>query len=258
MERLKLVLRAHYFLDAWEAFLGECGYKQSQYFLSREAADIARIIIEGYIALVLIHRDHIVGEAKPLLPWLHSSEPCELCYGDSRKIIKDFTMLDFVYMIPKLRIKMHRAVLRAKGSDPKALAAGYNHTWFDHAGINLNTLSTYPSNGDIQIAANQAAQEAESLIALLGVSPTQLHRAHAGILPSISSWYNPHENENIDPDYDDDMDSDSESLSEAQELQDLLDREEDRTLSRTAKQEKEIARLRSAAIAVIIDEAMKV
>lgn len=138
-ERLKLVLRARYFLDAWETFLDHSQYKQSQYFLSREALDIARIIIEGYIALVIIHQDYVDG-MHPLFPWLHSSEACEHAFGVARQIVKDFTLLDFIYMIPKLRIKIREAVLRARGSDPKARAAGYNHTYFDITNINIPTL----------------------------------------------------------------------------------------------------------------------
>ena len=92
VERLKLVLRTRYFLDAWETYLNHSGYKRSQYFLSREAVDIARIIIEGYIALVIIHRDHL-PDPFPLLPWLHSTEACEHGFGEARKIVKDFTML---------------------------------------------------------------------------------------------------------------------------------------------------------------------
>jgi len=54
-KRLKLVLRARYFLDMWEGYLDQCGYQKQHYFISREATDIMRIIIEGFIALVVIH-----------------------------------------------------------------------------------------------------------------------------------------------------------------------------------------------------------
>jgi hypothetical protein len=117
-ERVKLVLRARYFLDSWSSFLDLSGYKMSLYFLSREAVDIARIIIEGYLALIYIHRDHTDG-VFPLLPWLHSSEACEHVFGESRRIVKDFTMLDFLYMISKLGAKLHATVVRAKASNRK-------------------------------------------------------------------------------------------------------------------------------------------
>jgi hypothetical protein len=112
------MLRAKYFLESWEAFLNACGYRKDRYFISREAADILRFIIDGFIALVVIHRDHVPGRV-PLLPWLHSSEACEHVFGEARHVVKDFTYLDFIYMLPKLRVKLHEAVLRGRSSDPK-------------------------------------------------------------------------------------------------------------------------------------------
>jgi len=44
LERIKLVLRAKYFLDSWEAFLVACRYRKDRYFISREAADILHFI----------------------------------------------------------------------------------------------------------------------------------------------------------------------------------------------------------------------
>ncbi|KAF8218504.1 hypothetical protein L208DRAFT_1490856, partial [Tricholoma matsutake] len=174
VECLKLVLCSRYFLDAWATFLENAGYKHSQYFLSWEAIDIAWIIIEGYIALLVIHRDH-VHDIFPLLPWLHLMEACKHAFGEAQWVVKDLTLLDLIYMIPKLHIKICEAILCAQGSDPKACAAGYNHTYVDNTGVDIPTLSVYPSNQDIQDVAEQAAQEADSLIALLGLVPSQLH-----------------------------------------------------------------------------------
>lgn len=273
-ERLKLVLRSRYFLDAWATFVDHAGYKRTQYFLSREAADIARIIIEGYISLLLIHRDH-VPNIFPLLPWLHSTEACEHAFGEARRIVKDFTFLDFIYMIPKLRIKIREAVLHAQGSDPRVRAAGYNHTYVDNTGINIPILSVYPSDVDIQDMAEQAAQEADSLIALLGLTPGQLHRIQerrsTAALPSITSWFHVPDNSDnlkdadsaslsslIDDSDSDEFHGDDENLSEAQELQNLLDHEENKKLSRTQKQEEQLLNLTCAAMAVVADDAMKV
>ena len=114
-ERLKIVLRARYFIDCWLAFLAAGQYPitgATQYCLSREALDITRILIEGYISLMYIHRDcladHFEGPI-PFLPWLHSSEPCEHVFGDARNIVSDFTMLDFIYFIPKLSVTLRKA-----------------------------------------------------------------------------------------------------------------------------------------------------
>jgi hypothetical protein len=50
-------------------------------------------------------------------------------------------------------------------------------------------LSTYPTDGEIQQAADRAFEEAESLFALLSVSSADLGGS-APQLPGISAWYN--------------------------------------------------------------------
>lgn len=247
LERMKLALRARYFLDAWESSLDKAKYKKAQHFLSREAVDIAWIIIEGYIGLVIIHRDHVSGWC-PLLPWLHSSEACEHCFGEARQVVKDFCLLDFLYMIPKLRIKLREAIFQARLSNPKATAAGYSHTYFDIKDINLVELAKYPTNDEIDTIAEQASEENDSLIALLGLVPSQLRRSFFPYLPNIQSWY--------DSDLSDDEEdmSDMESITEAQELQGLLDAEENVTISRNRKGDEIMANLTCAAFAVMADE----
>ncbi|KAF9486852.1 hypothetical protein BDN71DRAFT_1554513, partial [Pleurotus eryngii] len=104
-ERLLLVLRARYFLDAWEKYLTLTKHKLAQHFLSREAVDILHYIINGFIGLIVVHHDHL-DDAFPLLPWLHSTEACEHVFGEARCVVKDFTMLDFLHMVPKLQVRI--------------------------------------------------------------------------------------------------------------------------------------------------------
>ncbi|KAJ7491624.1 hypothetical protein B0H11DRAFT_2399055 [Mycena galericulata] len=148
-ERMKMALRTRYFLDAWAKYLDAVGYKQSQYFLSREAVDIARYLIEGIISLILVHRDHVPGTI-PLLPWYHSSEPCEHTFSKSRDIVKDFAFLDLIFLAPKLHISMREVVLSGRSSNTKAAAQGYTHTYFDTVGADLAKLAVYPSDDEIQ------------------------------------------------------------------------------------------------------------
>jgi hypothetical protein len=78
-ERIRMVLRARFFLKAWETYLSICGYPKSRYFISREANDILHILIDGFIALIVIHRDHLPpGMSAPLLPWLHHASRLHL------------------------------------------------------------------------------------------------------------------------------------------------------------------------------------
>ena len=214
-ERVKMLLRARYFLDSWERFLAQSDYKKPLHFLSREAIDILRQIIEGLLGLIFIYRDHLrnSNDINPLLPWLHSTEQCEHVFGDARRIITDFSFLDFVRMIPKLRVTIREAMLRAR-IDPRATASGYSHTHFDSRGLDIPILATFPSDEEIDAAANEAAEEAESLLALLGLSPKRLRQEDSAVkLPPITSLF---------ADVDEDWSWCGDTVSEAQELQDLI------------------------------------
>lgn len=108
-----------------------------------------------------------------------------------------------------------------------------------------------------------AAQQTDSLLALLGLVPSQLRRMQKSqnvMLPGINSWFklgNDDFEDSDDTGTDDDK-TDEESLSDAQELQELLDHKEDRTLSQSRKQEDKLLNLTCAAMAVIADEGMAV
>ena len=257
VEHLRMVLRARYFLNAWDIFLAHSGYTKAHYCLSWEAIDIAHIIIDGYISFVLVHHDHLpIG--LPLIPWLHSSEACEHIFGEARQIVKDFTYLDFIYMIPKLRVKLRQTILHALASDPKACANGYTHTYFDHTDVNLRALATFPTNEDIDEVADMAMQEVDSLLALLGIVPGQLHRLQDSptiVLPNLASLLE----SDVPSIFDDcDFEDDAESTSEAQELQKIIESNEHNISSRTIAQDKQIMNLTCAALALTADELMNV
>lgn len=155
---------------------------------------------------------------------------------------------------------MRQAILKGKTSDPKARAAGYSNTYFDMAGLDQMNLSTFPSDDEITALAQQAADEADSLIALLGLSPNQVRNLQrSSVLPSIDSWFSsPPPTTNKKSETGSVISHDDESISEAQELQSLLDGEEDLTLSRMTKEEMEILNLTCAALALATDEMMTV
>lgn len=260
-ERIGMVLRAHFFLKAWMTQLEITEYQKTKYAPSRESLDILSILIKGYLALLYIHRDYMDGVV-PFLPWLHSSEACEHCFGEARRVVKDFTILDFIFMCPKLRNKMRQTVLRQETSDPKARASGYSHTYFDMAGINELNLATYPTDAIIDEVAAVASEECDSLIRLLGMYPPQLkkHRARGGqvptsdvLLPSIRSWYNDEERATDLEDEDDSVDTEC----EAHTLLDLVEMSQDRSLPVAfERQEKEIDTLVNAALALEAEDVM--
>lgn len=246
-ERLQFVLQARYFIDFWQAFLSTSGYTLTQHCISHVALDITRFLIDGHISLVIVYRDRVYN-ILPLLPWLHSSEPCEHVFGESRVLVEDFTLLNLYYMVPKLNLVIREAVLRGQATTPKATASGYCHTYFDVGDVNLAELAQFRSNSRIEQAAARAADEADSLVHLLGLEPRCLQHILQGTtptphFPSIDEWY---------------MDDDDEYGSEddPNELNELLIIAEEYELS--AKDDTETFKLTCAALSLAADNMMKV
>lgn len=185
-DRIQMVWRAYFFFELWEKFLEAGGYQKAKHYVSNQCADIMRTVVHGFIQLVVIYRDH--GERVPLLPWLLSTEVIEHVFGMCRQIIKDFTMLDFYNMIPKLFIKLREEFFKARVADPKARASGYSHTHLDIHGVDFAALSAYVTNVGIQEAAGRGYEEAHSIFAFLGITAPQLYNSVIR-LPGISTWY---------------------------------------------------------------------
>jgi hypothetical protein len=168
IERVRMVLRMRFFKSLWKTFLQASGYQANKYFISADADDIIDTLIDGFLALVFIHRDHL-SMTFPLLPWMHGSEANEHIFGLLRSLIPDFTMLDVLRLIPKLKVRL-MAACKAKNVkvEFRRTAAGYSHTYFDADDIPLGVLSEYPSDEEIAQAAIMAYDEANSLWDLLG------------------------------------------------------------------------------------------
>jgi len=252
--RVRMVLRACFFLELWVLFLNTAGYPKEKHFISHQCADIAHITIEGFLKLVKIYRDH-VGKRRPFLPWLLSTEVVEHVFGVCRQIIKDFTMLDFYLMVPKLFIKLREAIFSTKFSDGKASAMGYNHTYADTRGIDLIALSDYPTDEDINEASEHAYKEADSLFAYLGLSADEL-RDSSSRIPSIDSWFRETFEELHREDNYTDLACDVDDESDVEDLQAALDSTESLELS-TERDEERLMALRCAGIALSIDEQIK-
>lgn len=173
-ERVEMVMRTHFFMETWEDFLSSAKYPKSKHFISHEAADITRILINGFMQLVYIYRDHTPGKKYPLFPWLLSSEICEHIFGLCRQLEKDFDMAEIKEMLPKIFLQLREAIMAASLSNGKNRASGYNHTYMDQRGINLAALSTYPINSSIDSATHRGFQQSGNLWAILGVVAADL------------------------------------------------------------------------------------
>ena len=253
-ERIKLVLRARYFVDSWRTYLEHTEYSETKYLLSCESVDIIHYLIDGLIGLVLVYRDHLDSHI-PLLPWLHSTETCEHVFGEARKIVKDFTMLDLFYMFTKLRVKLHEAVLRSHSADYKARANGYCHTYVDTQGIDLRELARFPTDAEIQDTAKDAMDKCESLLFLLGIDPGMVRRILPTKLSTINSWFDPRNTDGDDSSmYGSDVDGSEDKSNEASELQACMDYIENNKLSLSHEQDCKVTKLSCTAMAIVSDE----
>lgn len=158
--------------------------------MAHEACDIIRFATRALIQLVIIYRDYMDGTVYPLLPWLHSTATCEHVFGICRQIVKDFTLEEFNYMVPKLNVRLREHSFFSHTSDGKARASGYNHTYTDNRRIDLIALATYPTDNEIQRAANVAYEEAHGLWETLGVDNIRSYDPLIHRLPSVRSWFN--------------------------------------------------------------------
>lgn len=216
-DRIVIVLRMHFFLEMWLDVLEMSGYSKSKHCISHEALDILRYVIRGLLQLVIIYRDDLNGEF-PLLPWLHSTEVCEHVFGICRQLIKDFTMLDFQYMIPKLyvRLREHSLFHNREAETGNATASGYNHTYSDLRRLDLAALSTFPSDDEIADELTpRAYEEAKGLWEILGVDVDSLRRQPSAF-PSASSWFTMPEDD-VTSEKDSDDDADDEDMDERTE-----------------------------------------
>lgn len=170
-ERFKILCRSRIFFDRWYQSVNDHPhYTPKTHFISRELYDIFTLFIDSMLALILIHRDYYPGV--PLLPWLHSTECCEHFFGCARRIIKDFTFLDLIYMMPKLTLLIEQDLRSHGRSNTKASAhrSGYHHSWYDFDDTKYHVLAEFPSDETIKSSLlPYAYDEAERLLELLGI-----------------------------------------------------------------------------------------
>ncbi|KAH7912049.1 hypothetical protein BJ138DRAFT_1005353, partial [Hygrophoropsis aurantiaca] len=234
-ERIKMVLRARFFLEMWRSFIDAAGYAPNRHYISHEAHDIMHIL-------------HVFAEC--------------------RKLVKDFTYLDFLYMIPRLMVLIRTAVNFCHSNDPRARASGYAHTYFDATDADLVTLAMFPTDDEINEIAQFAYQESTELFSLLGVLPQDFLSsgdAHQVTrLPGISSWFYPGKDPDegfhlttVGDDESENEGSECEGNSDACMLQGLIDCEEE-TWLRSSEVDDKMLSLTCASIAINLDESMQI
>jgi hypothetical protein len=72
----------------------------SSSYLSPAAVQIVQVLIDGFIILLKIWRDHH-GDL-PFCPWLFSTEMLEHFFAELRKSIKDFTFYTMIKLVSSI------------------------------------------------------------------------------------------------------------------------------------------------------------
>lgn len=180
----KMALRARYFLMSWHAHItSHPEYSTNTQFISRESFDIFMTVCDGLLSLIIIYRQYY--SRYPLLPWLHSTEPCEHVFGVIRQIKKDFTYSDMLAAEAKLRILLLGAFGDLTPEEQSnQTASGYHHTYFKADDLDTQELLRYPTDEELGNAAVAAFKEVEQLLASVGIGAADMLAVYTDPPPS--------------------------------------------------------------------------
>ena len=206
-ERLRMAFRCRYFLRLWRRLLQAGQYPEAKYYISREANDILEKLIDGLLGLIYVYRDKFQGRY-PLLPWLHSTEICEHVFAECRKLIKDFTHLNFLFITVRLHTLLRASLALSRGTDPKARANGYSHSFLDPETARVESLTVFPDDEEIKVVVGQAWDEAVALLSLVGIEADDISNPGSGSQGSGDPIPGASEGPNNEQDHEDGVDID--------------------------------------------------
>jgi hypothetical protein len=123
--------------------------------------------------LIIAYRDRYADY--PLLPWLHSTEPCEHFFGVIRQLKKDFSYADLLHLEPKIRTLLlgdfGNLTVKEKANQT---SSSYHHTYFKTDDLDQAALLRYPSDKDIATASASAFAEIEQLCLQVGIDARRM------------------------------------------------------------------------------------
>ncbi|KAJ3992419.1 hypothetical protein F5050DRAFT_1715291 [Lentinula boryana] len=241
----------YFFLDFWETFLDQAHYPKAKYFLSKEVVDIIQISIRGFFEILFIHRDHL-SQQWALFAYLTGTSLCEHVFRMARTFDPDFTLYSWYILKSKLTMMLEQAVQQSwQSPDSKARTCGYNHSYLDRHGVDVQTLSLFPTDNQIDDASQMGYDDAFDLFCLLGLSPNELKHERSSTLPSIRTWFTEEPtsiplSSSTSGDHNIDTDSDSESETESEMVENIE--------PYTVKEEQDLMSQRFAAVALELDK----
>ncbi|KAE9383389.1 hypothetical protein BT96DRAFT_951391 [Gymnopus androsaceus JB14] len=166
-------------------------------------------------------------------------------------------------LMVRIREKFLLKSFNERSSDMKARAAGYHHTYFDTKGLDIAALSYFPTREDFERIKYRSSSEAVSLIAALGISPSELYSSPL-ILPSLATWAPPPDIE-YDSDSEESLDDgfvndDGSLVGSVEELQVLIQATQHQKAldEQTPEERAAYENLSRAALLLTVDEQTKI
>ena len=77
-------------------------------------------------------------------------------------------------MVPWLHVLIRAASVFSNGTDPRAQAMGYSHLYLDPENARIESLVSFPTDGEVALTVGEAWEEATTLLGLLGVPTDHL------------------------------------------------------------------------------------
>jgi hypothetical protein len=169
-ECLLMALQAHFYLEMWVQYLEQSGHPVHRHCISRETLDICNILISSLIGLIIVYRDHLGSKLLPLLFWKLTTEVNKHVFGCMRDFIKEYNMMEFIYMLPKLQQLVDCAIAQGPSKDTNLIASGYQTTFHNSTrASNLALLVIYPNDEEIRDVSQTAYMQLQNLWFILGV-----------------------------------------------------------------------------------------
>lgn len=184
VDRARMVMRAKFFLMGWRSHIvSHPDHAPHIHFISRESFDVFMTLCDSLLSLIIIYRKFY--PQYPLLPWLHSTEPCEHLFGTLRLLKKDFNYSDMLYLEPKIRTLLLGAFGDLSPDEQSnQTAAGYHHTYFQTADLDTATLMVWPSDEELQAVSRFAWSETQQLLGALGINASSMLSKYQPPTPS--------------------------------------------------------------------------
>ena len=88
-------------------------------------------------------------------------------------------------MTVRLHTLLRASLALSRGTDPKARANGYSHSYLDPETARIESLAVFPSDEEIVAVVDQAWDEAVALLSLVGIQSDDINNSVPDPVPNV-------------------------------------------------------------------------